>query len=245
MTQTANSSYMSSSQEISVLRIAHRLKSLITSKKLHLPLRLLTYDCRRDLSPVGMALVGYEVYAVNSDPIATKQLEPYIKMFDGSLKCKTRALLNLSHEMHQAFDVVLVDGVVFTELRTDTELQEICEKLSTLIRPNGLLIVTPADFDELWRVKKRVLQPRITDDDTGRHLHVIVRDWHGNGYEYTETHYHIDDHISLPTVTHNQHEHRAWRCAEISLGLARAGVEDVEWLNDQSDQHIMIARKVR
>ena len=243
MKETAKHTSMSSSQEISVLKQAHKLHRLIAQHGFKLPVQVLAYNCMRNLSPIGMALVGYNIYAVNSDPVDTQKLDSHLNSLGDLLSSDTMTLLQLGEESSQAFDVVLIDGAVLTAVRTDPQLKEICEKISDLIKPNGLLLITPADFDELWKAKKRVLQPHITDDASGRHLHVIVRDWHGNGYEYTESHYIIEDNLGASTVAQYKHQRRAWQCAEITLGLMRAGFEDVEWLNETPKQHIMVARK--
>jgi hypothetical protein len=241
MQNTAGHSPLSASQEISLMTRARKLNRLITSMGFQLPLRLLAYDCMDDLSPLGMVLLGYEVHAVNSDP--TQQPEEYFGESNSLLTCGSYPLLELGEHVNQVFDVVLINGVVFTEVRADSQLQEVCQQLAAAIRPDGLLLISSADFDEILRARERVLRPQITDDDSGRHLHCVVRDWHGNGYEYTETRYIIEDGNGRPTVTHRRHQHRAWRCAEITLELTRAGLQDFQWQTDKQNHRIMIARK--
>lgn len=236
-------SSMSASQEMSLLTKANKLKQVIKSMGLELPTQVLAYHCMADPMPLGMALLGYDVHAVNSDPINTDRIKRYVDTWDTAISYDTYPIFELGKHENQSTDVVVIDGLVMTELRTDSQLEDVSRQLATTIRPDGLLIITTADFDETLQVKDRVLRPHITDDNTGRHLQVIVRDWHGNGYEYTETRYCINHGDGSPALVHQQYQRRAWRNAELTLALIRAGFEDVLWQSDEQYIRIMTARR--
>ena len=243
MVNTTNNSPMSTSEEISLLTKANKLEQFLTSKGFKQPLRLLMYHCVPDMTPLGLELLGFEVHAVNSDPTNTQQLSRFIDTQSTLITCDSYPIFEMSEHENQPFDVVLIDGLIMTELRTDSQLDDVCQQLATIIRPDGLLVITTADFDETLQVKERILPPRIIEDNSGRHLHTVIRDWHGSGYEYTETHYIIDDSDGSPTVTHQRSQRRAWRNVELTLALSRAGFDDVLWQSDEQYTRIMTARK--
>lgn len=234
---------MSASQEINVLSSANRLKKLIVSLGFQPPLRLLAYNCAADLTPLGMVMLGYQVHAVNSDPVNTQHIQQYVALPNSVLSCASYPILKVDERESQAFDVAVIEGCVITDLRLDSQLAEVCRQLAVTLRPDGLLVITKADFDETLRTREQVLRPHLTDDHTGRQLEVTVRDWHGNGYEYTETGYRIMHGDGAPTITSQAHERRAWRNAELVLALAQAGFQTVQWQPDDQYGGVLTAVK--
>lgn len=236
---------MSASQEISLLAKADTLKKIIISLDFDQPLNLLMYHCLLDLTPIGLALLGYDVCAVNSDPLNTQRIQRYVDMLEKGIRCYSHPIAEIGKTEKQAFDVIIIDGTVMTELRSDAQLENMCQQLSNTLRPDGLLIITTADFDDKLMIKDQFLPPLIIDDRVGRRLEIVVRDWHGNGYEYTETHYRIMHSEASVSTEFQQYQRRAWRNAELTLALTQAGFEDVMWQSDEQYIQIMTAKHNR
>lgn len=232
---------MSSSQEISVLASANRLKKIMAAQGFEPPLRLLTYNCLADLMPIGMVVLGYHVHAVNSDPLNSQDLQQYVALPNSTISCASYPILKMEESERTAFDVAVIEGCVITDLRLDWQLTEVCRQLATTLKTDGLLVITKADFDRTLQTREKILPPHLTHHPDGRQLEVAVRDWHGNGYEYTETHYHITHGDGAPTVTAQAYERRAWRNAELVFALSQAGFQTVQWQPDEQYGGVLTA----
>lgn len=206
-------------------------------------MRLLIYNCMADLTPIGMVLLGYQVHAVNSDPLNTQRLEQYAALPNSAITCASYPILKVEESERAVFDIAIIEGCVITDLRLDWQLTEVCRQLAATIKSNGLLVITKADFDRTLQAREKILLPQLTHDSAGRQLEVSVRDWHGNGYEYTETRYHVTHGDGAPTVNAQVYERRAWRNAELALALTQAGFQDVQWQPDEQYMGVLTARR--
>lgn len=98
------------------------------------------------------------------------------------------------------------------------------------MKPGGLAVFSIRDYDQILEEKPSGVLPRTFNDSSGKRIYFQTWDWIENQPIYDLNLFILRQKNGLWETNCHVTQYRAWRRAEISDALVRAGFRDVQWL---------------
>jgi len=228
----------------SIERQASVLGPLLEERVGPTPLRVLDCACGIGTQTIGIASRGHAVVASDLSDAAVRRAERETRLRGHEVKFHVADMRNLSSLPESEFDAVLVGDNSLPHLLSDDDLSRALRAISSVLKPNGLLLATIRDYDSLLQTRPPVHGPAFYSENGRRRLAHQVWDWNEN--EYTVHLYLTWDTGSCWEARHYASRYRAITRKELSGRLESSGFRQIEWLMPESTtfyQPIVIARK--
>ncbi|MEY9864548.1 SAM-dependent methyltransferase [Catenulispora sp. GAS73] len=129
------------------------------------------------------------------------------------------------------FDVVLSADNSVTHLLTPDALTAGLAEMRRVLRPDGLLILTVRDYDELRAKRPTTTSPQVSEQEAGRAIAFQLWHWHPDGERYDMEHFQLapsggdkwDVRVRRAT---------SWALTRAQLGesATAVGFRDVQWI---------------
>lgn len=230
----------------SVQRQAGILSGIVERCKGAPPLTVLDCTCGIGTQAIGFALLGYTVVATDVSPAAIERARREAKSFNAAITFEVADVRALAECVEGTFDVVLSIDNALAHMLTDGDLQRAATGIAAKLAPDGVLLASLRDYDQLLQDKPRSMQPHVHDEADARYVSFQVWDWGGDGQTYTLNHYIMKQVDGVCETTRRAAQLRAWRRIEITLALRLAGLTAIQWLMPENTgfyQPIVTARK--
>ena len=130
-----------------------------------------------------------------------------------------------------AFDVVLSADNSVAHLLTPAALTTGLSEMRRVLRPDGLLVLTIRDYDELREKRQTSTPPQVSEHEAGRAIAFQLWHWHPDGERYDMEHFQL-----VPTgadgwdVRVRRATSWALTRAQLAEFAAGAGFRDVRWI---------------
>lgn len=229
-----------------VLHQAEVLDQLIRQFQFHWPLSLLDCSCGIGTQAIGLALRGYSVHATDLSPAAIEQAKIAATRFNAELTWGVADMRSLTQTVVGCFDVVITCDNAIPHLLTDADLRLAADNLFAKLKPEGLLLASIRDYDQLLEQKPRSTLPHVIDDAEDKRIVFQVWDWLPEGNRYQIHHFMVREAEAGWQTQHCSTHYRALRRNELSQILQAAGFAAITWLMPKQSgyyQPIVIARK--
>ena len=130
-----------------------------------------------------------------------------------------------------AFDVVLSADNSVTHLLTPDAVTAGLAEMRRVLRPDGLLVVTVRDYDELRAKRPTTTSPQVSEREVGRAITFQLWHWHPDGERYDLEHFQL-----VPTgadrwdVRVRRATHWALTRGELAELATAVGFRDLQWI---------------
>jgi SAM-dependent methyltransferase len=231
--------------DASVRRQGEILDRLIVAQVGAGPHRVLDCSCGIGTQAIGLALRGYQVRGTDISPAAVARAQREAARLSATLTTGVADLRALE-TVSGTFDVVLSCDNAVPHLLTDDDLGLAAAGMYAKLRPDGLLVVSIRDYDQIIAEKPRAELPRVFDRPDGRQIAFQVWDWDTETPTY-RLHLYIVREGAGGWETH--HEATVYRALQRDAwsGIVRAaGFREVAWHEPEASgyyQPILTARK--
>ncbi len=219
------------------------IRSLMPAERY--PLSVLDCACGIRTQAIGLAKQGG--YIVRATDLSAREVERARHEATNagvSITFGVADMRSLSHSVEGNFDVVLAYDNAIPHLLTDEELDEAARQLFAVTRPEGVLLASTRDYDQLLEERPTMTSERVIDSPQGRRVAFQVWDWQEEEYVVTQfiLMLHPADGWSMKTYTTR---YRALRRSTLRSALERAGFHEVRWLMPEEAgfyQPVVVAR---
>jgi SAM-dependent methyltransferase len=212
------------------------------------PHRVLDCSCGIGTQAIGLALHGHRVHGTDLSPAAVERARREAARLGATLTTEVADLRDLGalDVGDGAFDVVLSCDNAVPHLLTDEDLAQAAAGMYAKLRPDGLLVVSMRDYDQIIAEQPRAELPRVFDRPDGRQIAFQVWDWDPATPTYTLHQYIVRERAAGWETHHEATVYRALLREEWATIVQATGFRDVAWhLPDASGyyQPILTARK--
>ena len=212
------------------------------------PRHVLDCSCGIGTQAIGLALHGYHVHGTDLSPAAVARAQREAERLGVALTTEVADLRALDQlQATGPFDVVLSCDNAIPHLLSDDDLRRAAEGMAAKLRPDGLLLVSIRDYDDLIRQKPRSELPRVFDRPDGRQIAFQVWDWSETAPTYTVHQFITRESADGSwTTRHESTVYRALQRAELTEIVRAAGLREVRWRPPDETgyyQPILTARK--
>jgi SAM-dependent methyltransferase len=216
------------------------------------PQRVLDCSCGIGTQAIGLALRGHRVHGTDLSPAAVERAQREAARLGATLTTEVADLRDLGalDVRDGTFDVVLSCDNAVPHLLTDEDLSRAAAGMYAKLRPDGLLVVSMRDYDQIIAEKPRAELPRVFDRPDGRQIAFQVWDWDADAPAdsptYTLHQYIVRERAAGWETHHEATIYRALRRDEWARIVHAAGFREVVWHLPEASgyyQPILTARK--
>ena len=101
--------------------------------------------------------------------------------------------------------------------------------MKTRLKPEGLLLLSLRDYDELVKDRPRFTSQHVQDRPDGRRVVFQLRDWADDGRQYRAHQFLIKENSDGYGLKHFETVHRALLRDEMMAAIRDAGYGDIRW----------------
>jgi SAM-dependent methyltransferase len=207
--------------------------------------------CGIGTQAIGLATHGYTVHATDLSPAAVARAAREAASFRTALTCGVADFRTLDTQMTATFDVVLCCDNTLAHLLEDADLCVAVAQMRARLTPDGLLLASIRDYDELVGPhaaanqpsapglpgvygqrrpgRPRGTMPQVFDAADGRRIAFQVWDWAPDGRSYTFTQFFLREGDGAYQTTHHVSQLRALLREELGRILQDTGFSEVRW----------------
>jgi glycine/sarcosine N-methyltransferase len=228
----------------SIERQARVLASLLASRGLNAPLRILDCACGIGTQALGFAMRGHRVTAsdLSAEAVARAKREAQDRQLDISFHISD--MVSLAEIAEDYFDVVAALDNALAHL-TPIQLNHAVRAMGSKLRPGGWFLASIRDYDALIVQKPTIQGPAYYGEQPERRIVHQLWDWIESA-KYI-VHLYITIHTGVDWVTHHfTSEYRCLKREELSSTLLTAGLTEIRWLMPAESgfyQPIVLAQK--
>lgn len=210
--------------------------------------RVLDAACGIGTQALGLALCGHAVTGTDlSAPVLARAGREAMRL-GVVLTTRCADLRALSGAVDGRFEVVAVLDNAVAHLLEQAELAAAARELAAVLDPDGMLLVSIRDYDQLAAERPRLTSTRIIDDATERRIAFQVWDWDADGRAYDLTQYLVRHGAAGVETRAFATRVRAVSRADVTAALTAAGLREVRWLEPAASgfyQPLAVARGAR
>ncbi len=214
--------------EASVRRQGEVLDKLIRAE-MSSAATVLDCACGIGTQSIGLALRGYNVRATDLSPAAVRRARTEARNFSVKIFFGDADFRDLAREVDGTFDVVLACDNSIAHLLSDGDLTLAAASMREKIVPDGLLLLSIRDYDQLIQEKPHALPMNILDTPEGRRISFQVWDWAEDGRSYSLSHFILKQNGERWTTQVSTTQLRALQRSEVTAVLERTGFADIRW----------------
>ena len=190
--------------------------------------RVLDCSCGIGTQAIGLALRGYRVHGTDISPAALALARREAARLGATLTTGVADLRALE-TVSGMFDVVLSCDNAVPHLLADDDLERAAAGMHAKLRPDGLLVISMRDYDQIIAERPRAELPRVFDRPDGRQIAFQVWDWDADAPTYTLHLYIVREGAGGWETHHEATVYRALR-RDAWAGIVRAaGFREVAW----------------
>jgi glycine/sarcosine N-methyltransferase len=223
------------------------------------------WDCACGIGTqaIGLAAAGHAVVGTDLSPNAAARAA-------AEARARGLALPTAAADMRHlpvtpgAFDAVVCADNSLAHLLTRDDVASALTTMRTALRPNGLLLLSMRDYDEVRAQRRSATQPQITQTDTGRVISFQLWHWHDDGERYDLEHFQLhpgggptadatnasgsnsgDSNTDGWTVRTRRTTSWALTQAQVTAAVAATGFHDITWHSPEDSgffQPLLVAR---
>ncbi len=222
------------------------LSKLIRAEMGEAAVSVLDCSCGIGTQAIGLAQQGFQVHATDLSAAAVRRAKREARALGASLTFGVADMRNLEVQVPGSFDVIISVDNAIPHLIGNDDLALAARNLLSKLSPNGLVLASIRDYDEILRDKPGATAPRVFDDPEGRRIVFQIWDWLNDGHTYR-----VHQFLLLQTgdewkTVHYETLYRALLRSELQEILERVGFADVRWHMPEKGgyyQPIVTARK--
>ena len=209
------------------------------------PLSLLDCTCGIGTQALGLALQGHRVHASDLSPVSVDCARREAADFGVAMAFSVADFRDLGAVISDTFDVVISCDNAIAHCLEDDDLAAALASMKTRLKPDGLLLLSLRDYDELIKDKPRFTSQHVQDRPDGRRVVFQLRDWADDGRRYRAHQFLIKENEDGYGLKHFETVHRALLRDEMMAALRDAGYRDIRWHHPEESgyyQPIVTAR---
>ena len=228
----------------SIERQAAILNPLLHSQVPQSPLRILDCACGIGTQAIGFAQAGHRVVGSDLSPGAVARARREAEQRGLNISFAVSDMTSLTGFEEGAFDVVAVMDNALPHLAAP-QLSQALRAMSTKLKPNGLLMASTRDYDQLISERPVVQGPAFFGASENRRIVHQVWDW----IDKERYVFHVYITVKSGDTWDSHHFASEYRCllrGELSTALQEAGFGQVRWLMPSESgyyQPIVVAKK--
>jgi glycine/sarcosine N-methyltransferase len=192
------------------------------------PQRVLDCSCGIGTQAIGLAGRGYQVHGTDISPAAVERAQREAARLGVALTTGLADMRALD-TVAGSFDVVLSCDNAVPHLLGDDDLRQAVRGMLAKLRPDGLLVVSIRDYDDLIAQKPRAELPRVFDRPEGRQIAFQVWDWDQDAPTYTVHQFVTRERDGAWETHHEATVYRALQRADLAEVVQAAGFREVGW----------------
>lgn len=232
----------------SVMRQGQVLRAIIEAQAGKRAKSLWDCTCGIGTQAIGLAVLGYRVYATDISPKAIERAAEYAQQFQMPVYPTFEVfdlVAPIPQEIEQ-YEIVLSCDNSIAHFTDDDSLRRAIFNMHKQCVPGGTVLISLRDYDRLLKDKPSSDPPHVNDQDEGRSVIFQVWDWHADGKLYDMQMFilqQIDDEWQTRV---QETTLRALRRSELTQALEERGFINIEWhMPEKSDyyQPIVTAHK--
>jgi len=224
-------------------REAEMLDKLIRGELGDSPQVVLDCSCGIGTQAIGLALRGHDVLATDLSPASIERARREAASLEAALTFGVADFTRLPEQVDGTFACVLSCGNSVAHLHSEEDLAGFAAGVAAKLRPGGLAIVSPRDYELLWAERTRG-QPALVGPGT---ISFQIWDWDDDGRSYELAQFTLRGSGESWQTTCRRTRLRALRRDELCGGLEAAGLDDVRWRTPDETgyyQPIVTARRL-
>lgn len=212
----------------SVRRQGQILDSMI---KVLLPDAQTVLDCACGIGTqaIGLALQGYTVHATDLSAKAVERARHEAQNFGVNITFGVADFRTLSQQVDGLFDVVIACDNSLPHLLDDDDLLTALRNMRQMLRPEGLLLLSIRDYDQLLQDKTHSTPLTDIEGKDGRRITFQVWDWAEDRPIYTVQHFILKQTASGWLTAHRATTYRALKRDELTALLHEAQFSRISW----------------
>ncbi|MEM9953953.1 MAG: class I SAM-dependent methyltransferase [Chloroflexota bacterium] len=207
---------------------------------------ILDTTCGIGTQAIALAIKGYHVRGLDLSPDSIAQAKANAEQFNliHPITFDVADLL-VTPQNPKQYDVVMAMDNPIAHFLTDDDLYTAFTTMKSYLKPNGLLMTSIRDYDDMTQKRPRQSQVSITDHDETRRIIFQVWDWYEDASRYESEMFVLTQTGDAWQTKSHKTSFRAWQRADVTHILAQVGLSDSQWhMPDESGfyQPIVTAR---
>jgi glycine/sarcosine N-methyltransferase len=191
-------------------------------------------DCSSGIGAqaIGLALQGYTVTGTDISPKQIERAKRDAARLEAKVSFHVADFTRLDEALNEKFDIVLSFDNAISHLKDFHELQKAFISMKKQLKPNGTLLFSVRNYDELRVQKPCGTLPRTVKDQFGKRIIVQTWDWNTSGDMYNLTLFILQNEgVNWITQSHGPVAMRAFNQSEINETLNLIGCRNVRWFS--------------
>lgn len=193
------------------------------------PLSILDCTCGIGTQSLGLALQGHRVHASDLSPVSVDCARQEAADFGAHLDFSVADVRDLCAVISDRFDAVISCDNAIAHCLSDDDLAAALASMKTRLKPEGLLLLSLRDYDELVKDRPRFTSQHVQDRPDGRRVVFQLRDWADDGRQYRAHQFLIKENSDGYGLKHFETVHRALLRDELMAAMGAAGYADIRW----------------
>jgi len=195
-------------------------------------LSILDCSCGIGTQAIGLALEGYKVTGTDISPKEIERAKKEAKRLGASVSFHVANFQKLEETLTDKYDIILSFDNAVAHLKDVGELQSAFTAMRKSLKPNGAILISVRNNDELRAQKPCGTLPRVIEDQFGKRIIVQTWGWNNAGDAYDLTMFILQKKRnewrsqSYPSVPM-----RAFNQEEINQVLKLSGAIDIKWFS--------------
>ncbi|MCL5950465.1 MAG: methyltransferase domain-containing protein [Chloroflexi bacterium] len=222
------------------------LSKLIRAQMGETPVSVLDSTCGIGTQAIGLALHGQRVHATDLSAAAVRRAKREARAMGAAVTFGVADVRNLEVQVPGTFDVIISCDNALPHLLTVEDLDLAARNFYAKLNPNGLVLATIRDYDQIVKDKPGATAPRVFDSPEGRRIVFQIWDWLPDGHTYRVHQFILVQAGNEWKTVHFETVYRALLQSELEESLRKQGFADIHWHTpDESGyyQPVVTARK--
>jgi len=229
--------------DCAIERQARILGNLLTSQGVQGPLKILDCACGIGTQSIGFAAMGHQVVASDLSRKAVNRTQREAERRSLKISFRVSDMTSLREVPESGFDAVAAIDNALPHLSAG-QLRQAVRSMASKLKPNGILIASIRDYDQIIREKPTAQPPAFHGNQASRRIIHQIWDWIED--DRYVLHLYITTHSGRGWKAHHfVSEYRCLLRGELSSVLTDSGFADVRWLMPAESgfyQPIILAR---
>lgn len=188
---------------------------------------VLDCTCGIGTQALGLASLGYRVRGTDLSPNAIERARAEAQRWGADAAFDVADVRELT--VPEPFDVVISCDNSLPHLLEDDDLRRATERMHAALGPDGLLIASIRDYDDLIEQRPRSTPVRVLEGRDGHRIWFQLWDWAPDGRTYTVNHFLLVEGPEGWETRHRTAPYRALLRSELTDILWGTGFVDVTW----------------
>lgn len=188
------------------------------------PHAVLDCACGIGTQAIGLATRGYKVHATDISAEAIEYARQKASELNTDLTFGIADFLKLDESVSGTFDAVIALDNAVAHVQHESDLEQMLRSMSSKVEPEGVLLLSLRDYDDLARTQPRTTTSVVTDGPEGRIIVFQVWDWKDDGSGYRLHHYTVRQRGEAWETSCAVCDLRAWQRSDIGKAMKKAGL---------------------